>query len=126
MTKANKLKEDIETLSEDVREYTSELRDQAEDALETAEAGIQAAEAEIRDEVRGFPWKRALTVAVGLAVVAGVVMIARRRGRAVSLLEKGLRDGTKLAVLIPGGLHRAQSSAAHLWGRRPKVHVEWK
>jgi hypothetical protein len=98
-----------------------------------AREGMDAVEGKLRDLGGGVAWKSVAGVAIGIVLVAGVLLIASRRARSVSLLQRGLREGSKYAVLIPMGLHKARSSADHLargvanqWDKLPRIHVEVK
>lgn len=122
---ANDLKTNARHLNGDVRVSAAELKDRALD-------GLDHAKTEIRETVGKVPWKPVLGAVAGICLIVGVMLVARR-ARNVGLLRRGLREGARLAVLIPVGTRMARKSAdrlvsesAEFWDKLPKVHVEVK
>src|SRR5690606_39468844 len=116
------------------------LEDAVKESFETANAYVQegydAARDAVAEAVQPLNWKTVAAVALGVAAVAGLIVLACRRPQR-SLLQRGLHEGARVAAMIPGGWHRAQdrvrdlaeesrSESLGLWNKRPRVHVEFR
>lgn len=118
----------------------SGLEETVKDGFRTANAyvseGYEAAREAVIDAVYPLNWKTVLAVGLGVAAVAGAIVLACRRPQK-TLLQRGLDEGARFATLIPDGWHKAQSrvlNMAHdsaresmrLWNKLPRVRVEIK
>jgi hypothetical protein len=134
------LKERVNGLAWSAREgmehAEGDLRDGAHTLKERAMGGLDAAQAEIREVASKIGWKTVAGIA-GFVVVAGMLLLARRRANRGNLLQRGLREGSRYAMLVPAGWHKAQRSAVQygheaareserLWNKIPRIHVELK
>jgi len=122
MTHVEDLKKQVENLAatggDKLEKTASELIDDGVKALEKGlERGAEELEAEIHDALhprRRIPW---LKIATGVAVVAGIVYLARHRAQRETLqkgIVKGIQGGAVLALMLPGTVRKARKSAEHL------------
>ena len=119
MTHAEDLKNKAHELADEGREF---LADKAttwiEDGVAAVEGGLEDVADQFKQEVedtlkpaRRIPW---LGIATGIAVVAGVIYLARNRSQRQMLqkgVTKGIQGGAVLALMVPGGLRKARESA---------------
>lgn len=140
-------------------EFKEELKDELKhEAANGVKAGAQRFATGVRDTVRdtfrgtfggsghagesgedGAPrpavpaWKIAAGVAAAVALVGVAVLVSRRRARASTLLERGMREGARYAVLVTPALRKTRESAEELahealdrWDKRPRLKVHFK
>jgi hypothetical protein len=90
------------------------LKDEFRDGIDTVKDGAGSLREGIRNCCRKAGWKTAVGVIGGIVVVAGIIIAARRRRSRGTLIERGMREGTRFAMLVPEGFHAAQKSAQHM------------
>jgi hypothetical protein len=133
---AKELKTGVENIAGEVRESLSDIRDVAQrmsQGADEVEAALENAPDEADVEGRRVSWKLVLGAVAGIALIGAAVMVARRRALPMNMLQRGLREGSKYAVLIPVGLQKARDTAedltreaAHQWDKLPRLQVKLK
>jgi hypothetical protein len=119
----------------DLSDAQRAVKDHGRQGFEFAKEGYDKAREAVLDVVRPLGWKTVLGIVGGVVMIAGIVIMARRRRHRGNLLERGLHEGARYALLVPQGWHKAQKHALHvahdsaresarLWKKMPRVRVE--
>jgi ElaB/YqjD/DUF883 family membrane-anchored ribosome-binding protein len=130
MTNARILKKHAHELAGEAGEYLAdEAKEFIEDGAMRLEDEIDEAAEQFEEKVNGRNWKPLIGLAAGIALVAGAIYLSRHRAQRMLVqkgLKRGLQEGTKLAIMLPGGLRKARESAdvvlresARLWDKLP-------